>query len=653
MVVLGSAIRLIVSGQDRGFRISMSTDPKPINRAEWTLVGLRVLFIVVIGILLMTAANADGQRTFAANPVGQTLLLAFLVTILPVIPLAFPTLRPALPVMIVLGDWIIAGACILAFDGDMILQIGFAGLSILMGILHLGLVWGLVDSIGGLIVMIGVLASRYDGVDLGFLLSTYRVPLVVAGAAGLVAWVSNAALRFRIAQLDAYVHEVEQSKLAQAADLRERTRIIYDIAATMSTTLHYEKILHSVMNAGALGLRDLDSGMTARLISAVMLFRSSDNQLHVVYGRGLTAADESRSSPGTSGIIGEALEKCIPVVGSIARKDPELQYFVGFQYVRSTLAIPLRAGYDNYGVLLFASELPDIFTEEHTELLAAVGTQATIALQNAVLYENLLQERDKIVEVEEEARKKLARDLHDGPTQSVAAIAMRMGIIARLLEKAPADVPSELKKVEDLARKTTKEIRHMLFTMRPLVLENQGLGAALQQLADKTFETHEQKVTVRVARDVERLLDQHQQGVIFYIVEEAVGNARKHAKAEMITTSIQPQDDVVVVKISDNGAGFDTNAVLSNYDSRGSLGMVNLRERTELLSGTLSIESAVGKGTTITVLVPVKQQSSSILPPKGGDAHGTANLALTGSTSRLAQAAVNKIRATTEGGSGR
>lgn len=614
--------------------------------------ALRALFIVVIAILLMTTTNAEGQRTFAANPVSQTLLLAVLVTILPVIPLAFPTLRPALPIMTVLGDWLIAGACILAFNGESIMQIGFAGLAILMGILHLGLVWGLVDAIGGLVVMILVLATGYDGVDLNFLFSTYRLPLIVAGAGGLIAWVSNAALRWRIDQLDSHVREVENSKTAQAADLRERTRIIYDIAATMSTTLHYDKILHSVMNAGALGLRDVDSGVTTRLISAVMLFRSIDNQLHVVYGRGLTPADESRVVSGREGVIGEALERCIPVVGSIARKDPELQYFVAFQYVRSVLAIPLRAGYDNYGVLLFASELPDIFTEEHTELLAAVGTQATIALQNAVLYENLLHERDKIVEVEEEARKKLARDLHDGPTQSVAAIAMRMGIIARLLEKQPTDVPTELKKVEDLARKTTKEIRHMLFTMRPLVLENQGLGAALQQLADKTFETHGQKVTVRVARDVERLLDQHQQGVIFYIIEEAVGNARKHAHADMITTSIQPQDDVIIVKISDNGAGFDTNAVLSNYDSRGSLGMVNLRERSELLSGTLSIESAVGKGTTITVLVPVKTTVSTPAT-KPGDARSTPNLAMTGSTSRLAQAAVDKIRAATEGGTGR
>jgi len=162
MVVLGSASSLAVSGQDRGLRNSMATDPKPINRAEWTLVALRALFIVVVGLLLMTATNAEGQRTFAANPIGQTLLVAVLVTILPIIPLAFPTLRTFLPIMVILGDWLIAGACILAFEGDMILQIGFAGMALLMGILHLGLISGLVDAIGGLVVMIAWRAGRHD-----------------------------------------------------------------------------------------------------------------------------------------------------------------------------------------------------------------------------------------------------------------------------------------------------------------------------------------------------------------------------------------------------------------------------------------------------------------------------------------------------------
>ena len=78
-------------------------------------------------------------------------------------------------------------------------------------------------------------------------------------------------------------------------------------------------------------------------------------------------------------------------------------------------------------------------------------------LQNAVLYHNLIEEKERIVDVDEEARKKLARDLHDGPTQSVAAIAMRMSYIGKLYKKSPEQVPDEIKKVEDLARRTTSE----------------------------------------------------------------------------------------------------------------------------------------------------------------------------------------------------
>jgi signal transduction histidine kinase len=291
-------------------------------------------------------------------------------------------------------------------------------------------------------------------------------------------------------------------------------------------------------------------------------------------------------------------------------------------------------------VLLFGSDRSDAFTEEHTELLTSVGTQATVALQNAVLYENLLNERNRIVEVEEEARKKLARDLHDGPTQNVAAIAMRMSIIQRTLERTPEQVPAELKKVEEIARKTTKEIRHMLFTLRPLVLENQGIAAALDQLAEKMKETHSQAVAVRVSKEAERALDPAQQGVIFYIIEEAVGNARKHAQAQLISVTVNRQEDVVVIQIADNGVGFDTGAVEANYDSRGSLGMVNLKERTELLGGTLRIESKLGRGTNITVLVPIRDSVT-----QGSRDRQMRNLASTGSTTKLAAAAVERIRA--------
>ncbi|MBZ0276546.1 MAG: hypothetical protein K8I60_10395 [Anaerolineae bacterium] len=122
-------------------------------------------------------------------------------------------------------------------------------------------------------------------------------------------------------------------------------------------------------------------------------------------------------------------------------------------------------------------------------------------------------------------------------------------------------------------------------------------------------ETHDQNVKIQVGPNVEKALDSNQQGVIFYIIEEAVGNARKHAQASLIRVMLQQQDDVIVIQIADNGVGFDAAAVQSNYDSRGSLGMVNMRERTQLLDGSLRIDSAKGKGTTITVLAPIKDSS--------------------------------------------
>jgi signal transduction histidine kinase len=346
------------------------------------------------------------------------------------------------------------------------------------------------------------------------------------------------------------------------------------------------------------------------LFAGVFLFHVDDNKLHVVSSRRFTRADDARVISGVDGIVGETLRTAEPVFGTNALTDPELQYFVAFQGCKSLLCIPLRAGFDNFGVILYGSDTANAFTQEHSELLSALGVQATLALQNAVLYHNLIEEKERIVDVDEEARKKLARDLHDGPTQTIAAIAMRLSYVTKLFKKSPEQVPAELKKVEDLARQTTTEIRHMLFTLRPLVLESRGISAALNQLAEKTYDMHKQAVAVRVEQGVEERLDSQQQGVIFDIVEEAINNARKHAKAKLISVSAMRQEDMAIIQIADNGVGFDVEQVNEGYESRTSLGMVNMKERAALLDGTLSVESVKGKGTTITLLIPLKSLSA-------------------------------------------
>ncbi|MFN2146981.1 MAG: sensor histidine kinase, partial [Anaerolineales bacterium] len=206
--------------------------------------------------------------------------------------------------------------------------------------------------------------------------------------------------------------------------------------------------------------------------------------------------------------------------------------------------------------------------------------------------------------LQEEARKKLARDLHDGPTQTMAAITMRINFARRLMDRNPEEAEQELTRVEDMARSTTREIRHMLFTLRPLILETQGLVIALYQLAGKVRETHNQLVTIDADPALVDGMDLGRQGVLFYIAEEAINNARKHAMAENIWVRLRRDRDNVSLEVEDDGVGFNLGAVDSNYEQRGSLGIVSMRERAELVSGTLHIESAEGRGTRVTLYVP-------------------------------------------------
>jgi signal transduction histidine kinase len=227
-----------------------------------------------------------------------------------------------------------------------------------------------------------------------------------------------------------------------------------------------------------------------------------------------------------------------------------------------------------------------------------------------------VEEKERLADVYEEARKKLARDLHDGPTQSVAAMAMRLNIARRMMSKDTNMATEELVKLEELAHRTTKEIRHMLFTLRPLILESQGLAAAIQSMADKMMETFSQRVVVEIDERASQQLEMGKQGVLFYIIEEAVNNARKHAAAEAITVRLrQVEVGILLLEIRDNGAGFDVKAVAQNYEKRSSssLGMVNLRERAELVNGLLNIDSQPGKGTNVQVYIPVTEDAADRL----------------------------------------
>ncbi|MCH7586812.1 MAG: GAF domain-containing sensor histidine kinase [Chloroflexi bacterium] len=396
---------------------------------------------------------------------------------------------------------------------------------------------------------------------------------------------------------------------------RQRLRAIFPMVAELNATLNYERVLDMVLEVSASALSDFQPEED-KLVGALMMY--DGDQLRLLSGRRLTHADMRVTVPGDRGLLGDAFATGDPRLGRNPVNDVEIQRLVGFHACRQALAIPLSAGLETYGILLFGHPEVDYFNSERIDLLEAVAQQAMVALQNAKLYRDLEQEKERIMEIEEEARNSLARDLHDGPTQSIAAIAMRVNFALRLFEKDEEAAFKELKKVEDLARRTTKEIRHMLFTLRPLILESQGLVMALKQLAEKVKETHDQNVVVEAEKDVAGNLDMGKQGVVFYIVDEAVNNAVKHAEAQNVWVRLRSQADLFILEIEDDGVGFNVGSVDSDYAQRGSLGMVNMRERTELVNGVLNIESAIGAGTLITVTVPETEERAEELHRAGG-----------------------------------
>jgi len=441
-------------------------------------------------------------------------------------------------------------------------------------------------SLGSLLVMsLGFVSGEIQSAGLaGLGRAVLTVLLLAPAAAGLGNWLRRRAFL------------MQPNPSPDAAERNAPTPEMLDLATELNSELRRDRIPQLVVD---LALGGFDQG-----IRMAVLLRGED-------GYGFAAGhppvgDRSIVLSGQDGLLAEALATGGPMISQPAANDPAFEE-LGLSAGASELAcLPLINHGQPEGALLLAHPMAGYFHPGRLELLKAIGAQASSALNNARLVRELELERDRITETEEEARRKLARNLHDGPTQTIAAIAMRLNFARRLIRRDAVAAESEIQTLEEIARQTTKEIRHMLFTLRPLILESKGLVAALHQLASKLEETHGQQVAVEAQPGVADGLDLSKQAVIFFIAEEAVNNAHKHGEAANIRVGLRKVGgDLIALEVWDDGVGFNVGAVDANYEQRGSLGMVNMRERSDLIDGVLRIESAEGKGTHITLEVPL------------------------------------------------
>ncbi|MBN6885283.1 two-component system, NarL family, sensor histidine kinase DegS [Cytobacillus horneckiae] len=207
----------------------------------------------------------------------------------------------------------------------------------------------------------------------------------------------------------------------------------------------------------------------------------------------------------------------------------------------------------------------------------------------------------KIIEAQEEERKRLSREIHDGPAQMMANVMMRSDLIERVYkERGTDEAMIEIRNLKKMVRSALYEVRRIIYDLRPMALDDLGLVPTLKKYLQTTEEYHKQtKISfMNIGKEI-RLPSQYEVA-LFRLIQEAVQNAIKHAESNEIAVKLEINKMRVAVVIKDDGKGFDINEKKAQ-----SFGIIGMRERVELLEGQLSIDSHIGKGTIVIIQIPL------------------------------------------------
>jgi len=238
--------------------------------------------------------------------------------------------------------------------------------------------------------------------------------------------------------------------------------------------------------------------------------------------------------------------------------------------------------------------------------LNVFAAQIAVAVQNARLYDSLRTERDRIIHAQEEVRRELARDLHDGLVQLLAAMVISVDHTYSLIEAGDSAANDELMNLRAMIRQAVRDARSLTFGLRPVILETKGLVAALDAYITQ-LQASTPDLTIHLdVLPIANMLPLQTQRVVFAILQEAIQNARKHSSAENVWVSMQQRNSILATIVQDDGTGFNLEEVERDYDQRYSFGLLNMRERAELIDAQWTIDSAPGRGTQVVLEVPIQ-----------------------------------------------
>lgn len=404
-------------------------------------------------------------------------------------------------------------------------------------------------------------------------------------------------LKRSLREIEAYNRELAERVQLRTREVEERNRQLAaanSIAATVSSSLETEQILAHALE------RVLD--VTGLECGNFLLTTPRNREDGVEVARiGPPLGDERC---GDDCLCAEAMRGAVPLMARDIRSDARATVCQKAG-LRSVVAVPLRAQEQVLGVLFLGSTTERSFEQRDIDTLSAIGQQIGMALANARLYEEVQAREqarvrliEQIIDAQEGERQRIARDLHDSTGQSLSAIIMGLEAMEEIDASDGAQLTQRVERSMELARSALTDLRQLIFDLRPIALDDLGLVSALRAYADRHLGEQGVKVTFETKGMRERLPSQLET-TLFRVLQEAVNNVAKHAQATAVSIRLLRTGDDFAAVVEDDGVGFDPATVQRPTHPGKGLGLLGMRERVEMLGGTVQVASTPGTGTKV------------------------------------------------------
>jgi two-component system sensor histidine kinase DegS len=206
---------------------------------------------------------------------------------------------------------------------------------------------------------------------------------------------------------------------------------------------------------------------------------------------------------------------------------------------------------------------------------------------------------EMIIQAQESERQRLARQMHDGPAQALSNFILQTEIAMRLFDIDQVKAREELSNIKAAASSTFQKVRDFIFELRPMMLDDLGLGPTLSRYAESYKEQTGIEIRL-VSTGMEQRLESYLEVMIFRAIQELLSNVARHSQASQVKVQIDAMETMVRVNVEDNGRGFDVDKI----GDKGGMGLKVIRDRVEMLGGSIEIHSVIGQGTHILFQIP-------------------------------------------------